>query len=126
MSRKGLGIRRGLMRECFAALALIALFARALIPVGYMPAVVHGHTQLALCEGGTAAPAQRGHHGHSGSQADAPCLYAMSGGAAPLPAKLDFSLAPARTVVRMSFVERTAIAEAPPRYTAPRGPPSLA
>jgi len=129
MNRNWAGLRHGRMRECLAALALVAVMARALIPVGFMPVVVHGDTQLVFCDGVIPGSAHHGHHGHPGptSISDAPCPFAISGGATPLPAPIDLSLADAAPQTTATpTVAQTSLSEAPPRHTAPRGPPSLA
>jgi hypothetical protein len=128
MARQRTGLRDGPMRERFAALALIAVMARALIPMGFMPVVVHGETQLMFCDNGGPGSGHHGHDGHSGSTpgADAPCPFAISGSAAPLPVTIGFSLADAAPRTAAPFVARSSLPKAPPRHTAPRGPPSLA
>lgn len=126
MNRNRARFLRGPIRECFATLAFVAFFTHALIPSGFMPGVVHGQPQLVICNGGVSGVAHHGHHGGSGSHSDAPCPFAMSGGAAPLPAILSISLLHATPDLLVPFVELTVLSEAPPRYTAPRGPPTLA
>jgi len=122
------------MRECFAVLAFLAFFARALIPVGFMPGTVHGQPQLVLCDGGALGSAHHhglhdhGHHGNSGSHShsDGLCPFDMSGGSAPLPTDLDHALAQTLPELPVSFSEHPVVSETPPRYTAPRGPPTFA
>jgi hypothetical protein len=126
-------IRRQSLRGHFAVLALVAVVARALIPTGYMPAMVDGHVQLVICEASMGAGvAHHGHHGHHDHQgqthgaADSPCPFALSGGAAPLPELATTTLATAAVASHSLFIPSAPIPEAPARYTAPRGPPSLA
>jgi len=128
MARQWTTVRGGPMRARFAALALIAVVARALVPMGFMPVVVHGQTQLMFCDNGMPGSAHHGHDGHSGSApgADAPCPFTISGGAAPLPTTIDFAPTGAAPRATAAAVAHTALPEAPPRHTAPRGPPSLA
>lgn len=126
MSRHGAKFLRGPIRECFAALALIAFFAHALIPTGFMPGSVHGQAQLVVCDGHMAGSGHAGHHGNSGSNADSPCPFALSGGAAPLPAHFDLALAHVAPDLLVPFIERPIVSETPFRHTAPRGPPALA
>ena len=122
--------RTGGWRRLIAAIAIATAVARALIPIGFMPALVHGTAQLVFCEGG-------GHHhphitpsgddpaGHHGSD-QGPCLFALSGGAAPLPAALAGApLAVLADEVAASPTTAT-LRDAPPRYSAPRGPPARA
>lgn len=119
-------ILRGPTGEYFATLALVAFFTHALIPTGFMPGVVHGQPQLVICNGGISGLAHHGHHGSSGSHSDAVCPFAMSGGAAPLPAILGLPLLHETPDLLVPLVELAVLSEAPPRYTAPRGPPTLA
>jgi hypothetical protein len=120
-------LRRGFLHECFAALALVAVISRALIPMGFMPIVVNGETQLRFCSG-VAGAAHLDEHGQPGSTstADAPCAFAVSGGAAPIPTAIHFTLAHVAPLLAVPLVDQSTLPEAPPRYTAPRGPPSLA
>jgi hypothetical protein len=113
------------MRRYFATLALIAMIARALIPTGFMPVVVHGEAQLRICHGLAHGLPHHGDHGHAGPHSDAPCPFAISGAAAPLPATIDFSLAHTAPELTTRSPEYTALSETPARYAAPRGPPSL-
>ena len=77
-------LRRGFLHECFAALALVAVISRALIPMGFMPIVVNGETQLRFCSG-VAGAAHLDEHGQPGSTstADAPCMFAVSQSVGP-------------------------------------------
>jgi hypothetical protein len=112
------------MRRGIVALTLFAVLCRCLIPIGFMPGVVHGAAGLMLCDG---IVHQQHHHGtQPAPTTHTPCPFAMSGGAAPLAATID--LADARWLpqhaplpVKQSLLR----GEAPPRYTAPRGPPPL-
>ena len=113
------------MRRYVATLALIAMIARALIPTGFMPAVVHGKAQLMICHGGAHSAVHHGDRGHAGSHANTPCPFAISGGPAPLPATIDFSLVHNAPELATVSPEPAALPEAPARYAAPRGPPSL-
>ena len=122
--------RNGRMRRAVALLALTAALARALIPVGFMPASVNGTVRIMFCEGG-------GHHheggtppghdpaGHHAAE-QGPCPFALSGAAPLLPGVLP-GAAPAATVVELAaFPPSAPWREAPPRYSAPRGPPARA
>jgi hypothetical protein len=126
MSRKGARFLRGSTRECFAALAFIALFTHALIPTGFMPGSVHGQAQLVVCNGHMAGSSHAGHHGNSGSNADSPCPFALSGGAAPLPAHFDLGLEHVAPDLLVPFIEWRIDSEPPLRHAAPRGPPTFA
>jgi hypothetical protein len=120
-------LRRGRLHECFAALALVAVISRALIPMGFMPIVVNGEAQLRFCSG-VAGGTDLAHHAHPGSTstADAPCVFAVSGGAAAIPTAIHFALTDVAPRLAVPLAEQSTLPEAPPRYTAPRGPPSLA
>jgi len=117
MKLTGLAVRHGRIREGFAILAFIAVFARALIPVGFMPGTVHGQPQLILCDGHHAL------HGHAGLNTDSPCPFALSGGAAPPPTLPDWSIAGAAPESRRPFDGSSVVFAPPYRHTAPRGPP---
>jgi len=127
MSLNGARFLRGPIRECFAALAFIAFFTHALIPNGFMPGSVHGQAQLVVCDGRMAGTSPAGHHGDSDSNADSPCPFALSGGAALLPAQLEPGLALVAPILPLGpSIDRPIAAEPPLRHTAPRGPPTLA
>jgi hypothetical protein len=123
-------IRRQSLRGHLAVLALVAVVARSLIPTGYMPSMVDGHVQLVICEasvgGGVAHHGHHGHHGQTHGAADSPCPFALSGGGAPLPGFTATTLATAAVASHSVFIPSAPVLEAPARYTAPRGPPSLA
>lgn len=126
MSRNGARVLRSPFRASLAALALLAFCAHALIPAGFMPGSVHGGPQLVLCSGHMPGSAHPGHHGGSGSGADAPCPFALGGGAAPLPSHLHSALASVAPDLLVPLVEQPVVSETPLRHTAPRGPPTLA
>jgi len=113
------------MRRDVATLALITMIARALIPTGFMPVVVHGEAQLTICHGAGDGFAHHGERGPAGPHSHAPCPFAVSGGAAPLPATIDFSLAHAAPELATTLPECVALSGTPARYAAPRGPPFL-
>ena len=109
------------------ALCTLAVFSlRALVPVGYMWAAAEGHSRLVLCPAGMHHAPGMHHSGHE-APANDHCPYALAGGAGLLSAQLApvepyYSLLqPARTPAVASVS-----AAPPPRYHAPRGPPSLA
>lgn len=113
------------MRGRLVVLALVAVLARGLIPTGFMPGSVEGHSQLVICNGHMAGMVQLDHHGHTGANANVLCPFAHCAGAAPLGATPDISPTYAAISIPVPLIERTIPAEAPLRYTAPRGPPSL-
>ena len=106
-----------------ALCALVVFGLRALVPAGYMWSVTDGHAQLVVCPAGM----HHMHHDGQGATAADHCPYALSGGPGLLSAQLAPSepyyswLQPAPTPVFASVS-----AAPPPRYHAPRGPPSLA
>jgi hypothetical protein len=126
MSRNGARVLRSPFRASLAALALLAFCAHALIPTGFMPGSVHGAPQLVVCNGHMPGSTHSGHHGNSGSSADAPCPFALSGGAAPLSTHFDLALTHEAPDLLVPFVDRPVVSETPLRHTAPRGPPTLA
>jgi hypothetical protein len=126
MSRHGASVLRGPFRASLAALALLAFAAHALIPSGFMPGAVHGHSQLIVCSGMAPGSANHIHHGNSGPGSATPCSFALGGGPAPLPADFAVVAVTVATLLTVSFLERAVPSEAPPRHTAPRGPPTLA
>ncbi len=132
-------------RPWWLALCALTVFGlRALVPVGYMLAAADGHVRLVMCPAGIqttpgmmamvhGADMDRAgnmdssvpmHHEAAGAEH---CPFALSGGASLLaarhePAEPYFALLqPARLPVIHSFA-----AAPPPRYQAPRGPPSPA
>jgi hypothetical protein len=131
---RGRPLRPGSRLWWLALCALTIFGLRALVPVGYMLAAADGHVRLVMCPAGVQAasgmmaPDMLGMHhaGHEASGAEH-CPFALSGGASLLAARHEqvepyFSLLkPARLPVIHSFS-----AAPPPRYHAPRGPPSLA
>lgn len=112
------------MRGRLIVLALVAVIARGLIPVGYMPGSVDGHAQLVICNGHMAGMVQLGHHGHSGANADVLCPFAHCAVAAPLAAMPGIFPIYEAVSLPVPSIERTLPAEIPLRYAAPRGPPS--
>ena len=125
MRPKGARSFRRRFRESLAALAFVAFFPHALIPVGFMPGVAHGHGQLVVCSGVMSTAAHLGSHGSSGSSADSPCPFAMAGDAAPLPAGLTVALSLSAPGPTVPVPEHTVVSDTPPRYAAPREPPTL-
>lgn len=118
------------MGRAVALIALTAAFARALIPVGFMPASVHGTVQIMFCDGGGhhhADGASPGHEPAGHHAADqGPCPFALSGAAPLLPAAVPGEALAATLDQFAVALPAAATREAPPRYAAPRGPPTLA
>lgn len=134
-------------RRCppwLGVLAVAVFGLRALVPSGYMLAVVDGHTRLVMCAAGfrlaSGMPDMPGmtHDGAMDSSADgnrvahaapdsAHCPYALSSGAG-LPGRLAEPQLPFFVLLqptRAPAVESVPVPP-PPRFHAPRGPPSLA
>ena len=113
-------------------LALVLL--RALVPVGFMLAVVDGAPMLVLCEGQGVVPDAAAHHHHHAGH-DAPdsaryhaqdCAYAQSAAPALLP-PLDLpGIAGAVESRRTPAPESRPFCSPLPRYRAARGPPLFA
>jgi hypothetical protein len=128
MSPRFSWFRRREVRVTVAALALLGFSARALMPVGFMPQRMHGETRLVLCPMGSMHASLHEHAKHPGtsSSADTPCVYAASGGAAPLPTVLHIEPALAIRLLRAQPSEQGFLSPPAWRHHAPRGPPALA
>ena len=90
-------------------LAIATALVRALIPVGFMPASVHGSVQLMFCDGGghhhpDGAPADHDPAGHHGAD-QGTCPFALSGAAPLLPGSMS------GTLVAATVEEPTALGE---------------
>ena len=124
----------GGLKRAVALPALTAALVRALIPIGFMPASVHGTIELVFCDGG-------GHHQADGSRSDydpanrspaghhgvdqGPCPFALSV-APPLLAASMPDMAAAVHADELAVAAPAALVrEAPPRFSTPRGPPAL-
>jgi hypothetical protein len=112
---------RARRRPLWLGVLAVAVFGlRALLPTGYMLATVEGHARLILCPAGV-------HHAEHAATGAEHCPFALSGGASlasanPDPAKPYYSsVQPAPAPVVESVP-----AAPPPRFHAPRGPPSPA
>ncbi len=108
-----------------------ALFLRALVPTGWMPAPMNGAFAIELCN--AAAPAQaiehagKAHHGSKG-KSHGDCAFAplQAGFAAAPAASVLPAPAAAREILPQQFLART-FARGPPAPPPPaRGPPALA
>jgi hypothetical protein len=113
-------------RRRIAALALLAVLARALIPSGFMPVAGDGAMRLVVCDGTMHHhPAPDG--GHPGRQPthESPCPFAASAGPGLLPLLPMLSFAAATSAETRSIPEFSLPSEIPPRHRAPRGPPAI-
>jgi hypothetical protein len=116
--------RKRLLRSPLLMLALVvALALRSVIPVGYMPEASEGGMHMALCPG-MPMPDHADHSGPGSSHADSGvCLFAASA-LPPLPAghgalviplqSQGSSTAPRASAARISELQRTQQARAPP------------
>jgi hypothetical protein len=115
------------VRRWIGALAIILLFARALIPAGFMVNALDGDTRLVLCSAAVAdssgLPAS--HHG-STTGSDSSCPFAASASVAPPPAAIHFVAGESTAPLLSTRATPSVSVPPPPRYLAPRGPPSLA
>jgi len=134
--------RRRLHWQVVFAIAVFGL--RALIPTGYMITAVDGHARLGMClagmhqavgahdmsgmwHGGGADAADGMRKAGHGALNTEHCPYAFSGGAGLLGALAEpglpyFALLQPARAPAVAFLP----ASPPPRFSAPRGPPSLA
>jgi hypothetical protein len=111
------------------AFVLLAGFARALIPAGYMPAAGHDGLQMVLCSAGllTHVPATPDHSGQTLPHGDSICPFAQGAGGAMLPtlAVATPALLP-QSVLITGYAEPSAAQANLSHDHAPRGPPHLA
>jgi hypothetical protein len=121
------------LRRRFAALAIVAALARALVPVGFMPVMVDGTPKLMFCDGHAAVGAHHvhggmPHHEHAGGakSADGPCVFALSAGAAPLPVVLAGTVPVTAADAFAPRSDQSTFTSPPRRHAAPRGPPAVA
>lgn len=121
--------RRYRTRQWAGAFVLLAVFARALIPVGFMPTAGHDGVRMALCSAGILAPAlaTTDHSGGTLPHHDSICPFAQSAAGALLPtlAVTSPALLP-QSVLISGNAERLAATAALSHDHAPRGPPHLA
>ena len=124
-------MRRGITRPYAVSLVFAMLCLRAMVPAGYMLALVDGGLAVVRCDAaatGSSAHHRAGHDhgGHDHTQPDPTCPYAQSAGPAPLPALPALDAVPqagvAPALTRLS--QTRAPLFGPDRQPAPRGPPS--
>ncbi len=113
-------------RRSVAALVLLAVLARALIPTGFMPVAGDGAMRLVVCDGTMHhhPPSDGGHPGTPPTH-DSPCPFAASGGPGLLYSMPDLSFTAATFATAVSIPESSLPSEPPPRHSAPRGPPAI-
>ena len=139
-------LRRLLHSPTIFALLIAALFARGIVPTGFMPAEHAGAgLQLAICTSGglafpaahsplpeeRASPAAHGDAGIEHPQDDdgdheRPCVYAASAVTAPAPVALARTPPPARPIRRVADVATSAPRPTILRTQSPRAPPARA
>jgi hypothetical protein len=116
-------------RQWAGAFVLLAVFARALIPTGYMPAAGHDGMQMVLCSAGLLAqvPATPEHSGQTLPHSDSICPFAQSAGGALLPTVTVATPALLPQSVQISGYAKPSAAQTDLSHDhAPRGPPHLA
>lgn len=118
--------RRYRFRQGAGALALLAVFARALIPVGFMPTTGADGVRMALCSAGIVglAPATTDHSDGTPPHHDSVCPFAQStpGGWLPTINLAAPALHPQSTLIS-GFVDASAATSVLSHDHAPRGPP---
>lgn len=129
MPRIGTNLLRYRRRERFTLLVLAMLCVRTLIPAGFMAAPVDGRWELVVCGTALAGSAGSAHHDHANqNHHDVPnCPFALSAGAAPLPAYLQLSaIRVESTEAPPARLAQVVLSFEPARQHQPRGPPRLA
>ena len=124
-------------RGWFGVWVVLAFGLRALIPTGFMLAAIDGHARLVLCPAGiyhaTSEHRMAGmdmagmtHAAHAAVAADQ-CPFALAGGAG-LFATVREAVEPYFVILRpaRAYAAASVPVTPPPRYHAPRGPPSPA
>jgi hypothetical protein len=126
---------RHIKKPGWATLVVLgALFLRALVPAGFMPAPVDGRLAFVVCDARMSAGVHDHHHPghdnaahHEGTHSDPTCPYAQSAGPAPLPTLPVLAGAAASDqLVPPAAVTQTFLAFGPTRQQSSRGPPPLA
>jgi hypothetical protein len=123
---------RGLNRNSKLAWLLPLIVVRALVPVGFMPAWQEGSLTMVVCDSdGTGPAAHPGHLHHPAHDGPLPrhhghgeCPFAQSTGPALSPALAPLTFAYGLTLLTPAAVTSVAAPRIPPRYHAPRGPPT--
>jgi hypothetical protein len=119
--------RRGRLTSYLGILAILVVFARGLIPVGFMPGTAHGAGVFAICAGlASGTEAAGGADSKSGTHAGANCVFALSAGAAPLPQPAPFA-GPVAVPLFYAVPRSSSVLaySGRPLHLAPRGPPQL-
>jgi hypothetical protein len=120
-------MRQRRFRSAWLPLLMVAVFARALLPSGFMPTVLDGRPALGIC--GPAAALIAGNDAlHEGAAADssATCPFALGATLAPPPAPLVSILALPRAGASPPVAATPQRPTSHSRAHAPRGPPALA
>jgi hypothetical protein len=116
-------VRRLRLREWIAALALLGVLVRALIPVGFMPVAAVDGTHLMFCHAADPHPSR-----HSGTQgvAESHCAFALGSSGAPTPAPVTATVTVTPEAPACEGRASSAPNTTPARHCAPRGPPAAA
>jgi hypothetical protein len=119
-------MRSGQPRGGFAVLAALALCLKALLPTGYMIAVVDGEARLIICPAGVHQPSTM--HHEAGAMDMTHAQHVVQHAAADCPFALAAAAAHATAAVESAEPYFVLLPNAAPplRHRAPRGPPSLA
>ena len=124
-----LRLRRAVATDCWAALLFVALFTRALIPVGFMPTAAVAGVQLVLCQGIDAGMPAAGRDPAAphipGHDPGCPFFQSAPGGPAPA-ASLAALFHPLAPLSAPQGADRYRPATRPTRHSSPRGPPQFA
>jgi hypothetical protein len=119
--------RRGKLRSYLGVLAILMVFARGLIPTGFMPGAAHGNGVFAICAGlASGSEAAGDADSKSGTHAGANCVFAQSAGTAPLP-QLALFAGPIAAPLPYAALPISSVSaySGRPLNLAPRGPPQL-
>ena len=115
--------------DCWAALLLIVFLARAMVPVGFMPATTTDGFQLIVCQGTPSdlPSSDPAHPGAPGAHHDLACPFSLSAAGGPAPtAPLSASILPLSLERFIADPVSYRPVRVLPRHTSPRGPPQFA
>lgn len=123
-----LRLRGSRATECWGALLLVALFARALIPTGFMPAATTGGLQLIVCQGNEAGiwSKEGGSAGSHIAGHDLSCPFFQSAVGGPTPTAPQANLFQPLALDSVPEIDSRYLPDTHPlRYSSPRGPPQF-
>jgi len=110
-------------RRSLAALALLAVLVRALIPTGFMPVAGDQAMRLVVCDGIHHHMASHEHPGSTPSR-DVPCPFAAGAGPALIPVVAILPQVATTIALQRYLPTPSHPAQAPLRHSSARGPPS--